>query len=361
VFRDCAGLSIAAESRIRLEKVGQAGSDTGFLLHFFQNKLNQPKLQKTKMKKYPSWLLITTLLPVMALCNQSTQAQVTLSGTNYIQNFGSISNGLPTGWSVRLNATTTNLGTNVDFPTAPKTWGDTGGEFGNCASTVANSGTNFNGGESTTIQANCTNRALAIRQTGSFGDPGAAFVLQLANTAGLSNLTFSVDLSLLRTNGYTTIWTVQYAIGNSPLSFTTLGTYTNSTVFGATTQTYTLGTNANNVSSNVWIRIAALSLATGSGSRATFGIDNFSLSWTANGAPTTRPSITGIILTNGSVQIDFTGDAADGPSSFALQCAAQCPGAFGDAGAIIAQIRSGTFRATCAMNGPQQFYRIKRP
>jgi hypothetical protein len=313
------------------------------------------------MKKSASWLYLAALFLGMILFLEPARAQLTLTGTNYTQNFDAISNGLPTGWSVRLNATTNNLGTNVDFPTAPKTWGDSKGEFGNWTSTLSNTGTNFNGGEPTGTQTNCLNRALALRQTSAFGDPGAAFVLQLANTAGLSNLTFSADLCLLRTNGYTTLWTVQYAIGNSPVSFTTLGTYTNATVFGATTQTYNLGTNANNLSSNIWIRIAALSPATGSGSRATFGIDNFSLSWRTNGAPVARPAITGITLTNGSVQIDFIGDAADGPSSFALQCAGQCLGTYGDTGATITQTRPGTFRATCAMNGPWQFYRIKRP
>jgi len=313
------------------------------------------------MKKSASWLYLTPLFLGMMLFLEPARAQLALAGTNYTQNFDAISNGLPTGWSVRLNATATNLGTNADFPTAPKTWADTKGEFGNCASTLSNSGTNFNGSEPTGTQTNCLNRALALRQTSSFGDPGAAFVLQLANTAGLSDLTLSVDLCLLRTNGYTTIWSVQYAVGNSPVSFTTLGTYTNATVFGATTQTYNLGTNANNLSSNVWIRIAALSPATGSGSRATFGIDNFSLSWKTNGTPIARPAITGIILTNGTVQIDFTGDAADGPSSFVLQCAGQCPGTYGDTSATITQIQPGTFRAMCAMNGRQQLYRIKRP
>src|ERR1700690_1809993 len=149
------------------------------------------------MKKSASWLYLTPLFLGMMLFLEPARAQLALAGTNYTQNFDAISNGLPTGWSVRLNATATNLGTNVDFPTAPKTWADTKGEFGNCASTLSNSGTNFNGSEPTGTQTNCLNRALALRQTGSFGDPGAAFVLQLANTAGLSNLTFSVDLCIL--------------------------------------------------------------------------------------------------------------------------------------------------------------------
>ncbi len=312
------------------------------------------------MKRNTSYSCCAVLFLSAALFNQSVQAQLSLSGTNYNQSFDSISNGLPAGWSVRLNATTNGLGTNANFPTAAKTWTDTTGEFGNCASTVANSGTNFNGTESTTIQPGCTNRALAIRQTGSFGDPGAAFTMQITDTVGLSNLTFSVNLCTLRTNGYTTVWTIQYAVGNAPTNFTTLGNYTNASAFGPTTQTYNLGANANGTSSNVWIRIAALSAATGSGSRATFGIDNFSLSWTTTGVLTTLPHIIGLILTNGNVQIDFTGDMADSPSAFALQCVGRCSDVFGDTGATITQTSPGHFRAVRAMNGSQQFYRIKR-
>ncbi len=312
------------------------------------------------MKKNVSYLCGAALFLGAALLNQTVQAQLNLTGDKYTQDFNAISNGIPIGWSVRLNATATNLGTNANFPTAAKTWTDTTGEFGNCASTVANAGTNFIGNESTTLQGNCTNRALAIRQTGSFGDPGAAFVLQITNTLGLSNLTFSVHLCTLRTNGYTTIWTNQYAVGNSPGSFTTLGSYTNSNTFGATTQTYNLGADANNTSSNVWIRIVALAPATGSGSRATFGIDNFTLTWATNGVPAGLPHITGLILTNGNVQIDFTGDTGDSPSAFALQCVGRCADSFGDTGATITQTSPGHFRAVGAMNGSQQFYRIKR-
>ena len=314
------------------------------------------------MNNHVSYLCGAALFLGAALFNQSVQAQLTLTGTNYVQDFNVISNGLPAGWSVRTNATATTLGTiTTNYNAGSRTWADQTGEFGNCASTVANSGTNFTGGESTAIQGNCTNRALAVRQTGSFGDPGAAFVLQITNTLGLSNLTFSVRLCTLRTNGYTTIWTNQYAVGNSPGSFTTLGAYTNSSAFGTTTQTYNLGADANNTSSNVWIRIVALSAATGSGSRATFGIDDFSLSWTMNGVLTTRPSITGLILTNGNVQIDFIGDTGDSPSAFGLQCVGRCSDTFGDMGATITQTSPGHFRAVSAMNGSQQFYRIKRP
>ena len=314
------------------------------------------------MKIKNSFLCGAALFLGAALFNQSVQAQLTLSGTNYIQDFNSISNGLPVGWSVRINATTNSLGTVVttNYNAAGNTWGDSKGEFRNCASAISDEGTNFVGTESSQIQSNCLNRALAVRQTSSFGDPGAAFVLQMSNTIGLSNLAFSVDLCLLHTNGYITIWTMQYAVGNSPSSFTTLGVYTNATNFGAMTAKYSLGPDANGSSSNVWIRIAALSAAVGSGNRATFGIDNFSLSWTTNGVLIVQPSITGIILTNGNVQIDFTGDTADGPSAFKLQCVGRCSDVFGDTTATVTQTSSGHFRAVYPMNGSQQFYRIKR-
>jgi hypothetical protein len=312
------------------------------------------------MKNHVSYLCGAALFLGAALFNQTVHAQLTLTGTSYFQDFNTISNGIPIGWSIRTNATATTLGTiTTDFNVA-KTWAGTSGEFGNCASTVANAGTNFMGSESTTVQGNCTNRALAVRQTSSFGDPGAAFVLQIANTIGLSNLTLSLDLDMLKTNSNSTTWTIQYGIGNSPASFATLGDYSDPGIFGATNRTYDLGADANGASSNVWIRIVALSPAGGSGNRDTFGIDNFTLTWTMNGVPAGSPHITGIILTNGNVQIDFTGDTGDSPSAFALQCVGRCSDGFGDAGATITQTSSGHFRAVSAMNGSQQFYRIKR-
>lgn len=315
------------------------------------------------MKRNASYSCCAVLFLSAALFNQSVLGQLTLNGTNYTQDFNTISNGLPAGWSVRLTATATNLGTNANFPTAAKTWTDTTGGFGNCASTVANSGTNFNGSESTSIQPGCTNRSLAIRQTGSFGDPGAAFALQIANTVGLSNLTFSVDLCTLRTNGYTTVWTIQYGVGDSPTNFTTLGTYSNSTSFGATPQTCNLGANANNASSNVWIRIVALTPATGSGSRATFGIDNFSLSWNHSGAPGSPPAISHFAVTNGQAQIDFTGSSTDGVGAFLVLTADQISGPYTPigAGVTITQLNPGSFHAAAPLKGTQQFYRIKRP
>jgi trimeric autotransporter adhesin len=78
----------------------------------------------------------------------SAEAQLTLTGTNYTQNFNTISNGLPPGWSVRTNATATSLGLSATFPTVAKSWADTTGEFGNCAALTNNLGVPVTGTES---------------------------------------------------------------------------------------------------------------------------------------------------------------------------------------------------------------------
>jgi hypothetical protein len=290
----------------------------------------------------------------------SAEAQLTLAGTNYTQNFNAIGKGLPPGWSVRTNATANSLGLPATFPLAAKSWADTTGEFGNCAALTNNLGVPATGTESSAIQLTFTNRVLAVRQTQNFGDPGAAFVFQITNTLGFSNFTFSLDFNLLKSNGYSTTWTIAYAVSNTPASFIPLGTYDDPGSIGTTNRSFTLGTDANNQTNNLWIRIIALSASTGSGSRDTYGIDNFSLSWTTNNQAVVTPAITAIVVNGGNVQIDFTDGTSAAPPSFLLLSSAQTGGNYADTGATIMSLGSGLFRAACAVNGPQQFYRIER-
>jgi hypothetical protein len=257
-----------------------------------------------------------TVIWLIAWFVVSDEAQLTLTGTNYTQNFNTISNGLPPGWSVRTNATATSLGLPATFPTVAKSWADTTGEFGSCAALTNNLGVPATGAESSATQSVFTNRVLAVRQTQSFGDPGAAFVFQITNTLGFSNLTFSLDFSLLKSNGYSTTWTIAYAVSNTPASFIPLGTYSDPGNIGTTNRSFTLGTDANNQTNNLWIRIIALSASSGSGSRDTFGIDNFSLSWTTSGLAAVTPAITAIVVNGGTVQIDFTGATDTGRHHF---------------------------------------------
>lgn len=281
-------------------------------------------------------------------------AQLTLTGTNYSQNFDGLDSGLPAGWTVNTNASAMNVGSPVSFAICRTNWGNSIGSFGNYASTTNNLGVAFLGSETPAVQSACANRALGIRQTTAFGDPGAAFVLNIANTSGMANFQLSLDLLMLSEQSRSTVWTLDYAVGNNPSRFKPLATFTDPGVFGGTHTNISFGTALDDRGSNVWIRVVALSASTGSGSRDTFALDNFSLSWT------TAPTIVGMIITGGNVQIDFTGTAVDTTSSFLLVGATQVDGNYADAGAVITQPGAGQFHATCPVNGSQRFYRVER-
>jgi len=250
------------------------------------------------MKRAPSGIISNCILAISAVA-QPVSAQLVLSGNNYIQNFDGINSGLPAGWSVRTNASATSLGVAATYNTAATSWSASSGQFANEASTTNNDGTAFTGSESSTIQSAATNRCLAVRQTGSFGDPGAAFIVQIQDTMGLANFQLGVDFNLLAVNGRTTVWTVDYGIGSAPVSFIALGSYTayasNSSpvgVFGTTRKTFSFGSALDNQNQNVWIRMIALSGTSGSGNRDSLGVDNFTLGYTAYVASSNPPSIT---------------------------------------------------------------------
>jgi Immunoglobulin I-set domain len=236
--------------------------------------------------------VVCTLILGITGVTERASAQISLTGTNYTQNFDNISSGLPAGWSVRINASVASLGTAAGFVAAPTSWTSSSGQFANFASTTNNDGTSFLGTENASTQTSATNRCPGIRQTGSFGDPDAAFVLQIQNTLGLANFQVTADFSILNVQGRSTTWTVDYGIGTNPVSFTSIGTFTDPGTFGTATRTLSFGSALDNQGQNVWIRVVALTGSTGSGSRDTFGIDNFALSYGAYVANTNPPAIT---------------------------------------------------------------------
>jgi hypothetical protein len=107
--------------------------------------------------------------------------------------FDGLDSGLPAGWTVNTNASATGAGSAVGFATSHTSWGNSTGAFGNYASMTNNAGMAFPGTEGTTSQSACLKRALGIRQTAAFGDPGAAFVLNIANTTGMANFQLGLD------------------------------------------------------------------------------------------------------------------------------------------------------------------------
>ena len=231
-------------------------------------------------------LAVALTSSVIAVTPQNAAAQVTLTGTNYFQDFNSLGSGLPTGWTTRLGVSTTSLGTASTFantnPAATVNgWSNTAAGFKNYASATGLTNTN-----TFAQQTNSVDRALGIKPTGTFGDVAtnfAGFAFQLNNTLGFTNFNLSMDAMLVAAEGRTNIWTLDYGIGSSPTSFTTLTNWTTPTTFGITTLTISSNslTSIANLSDSVWFRFSLLSVGTGSGSRDSVAIDNFSLTYTA--------------------------------------------------------------------------------
>ena len=205
---------------------------------------------------------------------------ILLTGGTYTENFNNLGNGLPRGVRVVTGATTNSPGTDAEFSASQNTWGNTTGAFKNLASAEGLTST-----ASTTDQNNSTNRALGIRTTASFGDPGAAFIIAIDNTRGYTDINVSMDLMMLSVQGYSQTWTVDYRVGTSG-DFTVLGTWPDPGEWGTTPFAAALGSDADNSHEPVEIRVAALSAATGSGSRDTIAIDNLILTATIIPKPT---------------------------------------------------------------------------
>jgi predicted extracellular nuclease len=204
-------------------------------------------------------------------------AQVALSSGTTTQTFDDLGAGLPPGWSVYTGATATGLG-NVATPNlAVTSWGSSTGQWANFA--AANG---FTGTEAVATQSAATHRALGIRQTGTFGDPGASANFYFS-TLGQQVTSISFSAEMLSVQTRSTAWSLQYGIGATPSTWTTIATYSDPGVFGSTTVTAGGFGSALDNQSNVWLRIVALAASTGSGSRDTFGINDFTIVAAATG------------------------------------------------------------------------------
>lgn len=205
----------------------------------------------------------------------SDAAIVVLGSGTYTENFNSISTTAAAGWDAMTGASATSPGT-VGTYTATAgsltTWGDSGGSFKNFAAAGAGPGS------SPAVQTAATDRALGVRQTGSFGDPGASFSFGFSSS-GLTIQGVTIDLQMLSVQPRSTVWSIQYGIGASPAAFVTLATFADPGVFGSTAVTIpagTIGTALDN-QAQAWFRVVALAASTGSGNRDSFAIDNFTI------------------------------------------------------------------------------------
>jgi hypothetical protein len=232
--------------------------------------------------------LFSLILGAMFCSIVALQAQVTLTGTSYTQNFDGIGTGYPTGWSVKTGATATSLGIDTALNVTKTKWTNSTRGVYNYASADGLTATDT----LPATQDASTDRALGIRQTGSWAPQGASFVVQIANTTDMNSFNLSFKLqSLDASSPRIASWKVQYATGAAPTSFTDLATTpatltTGGSNWANTTVTASFGAFLDNLAGPVWIRIVSLDLTSGSGNRPTSAIDDVNLTW-SNGAATT--------------------------------------------------------------------------
>jgi autotransporter-associated beta strand protein len=210
------------------------------------------------------------------------------AGTSYMQNFDGIATGLPSGWSVRTGATATAVGGLGTFGATAVEWVTSAGAFRNSAAATGLTSTS-----NAAAQLASTNRAPGIRQTGAFGDPGAAFAFTFSTT-GKTLTGLNLSLQMLSVQTRSTTWSLQVGSGAEPAAWETVAVFTDPVAFGATTVTLTESDLSSiEDKAQAWFRVVALSGSTGGGSRDTFGIDDFSMTyqpvnpglfWDADGA-----------------------------------------------------------------------------
>ncbi|HVT73916.1 MAG TPA: ExeM/NucH family extracellular endonuclease [Lacunisphaera sp.] len=227
--------------------------------------------------------LLAASLPTVSALAQPTQ--VSLGSGTYVQTFDGLAGGLPAGWAAYTGASATALGTAATVNLAATSWANTTGQWQNSASA-----TGLNSSDSATVQAASANRALAVRQAGSFGDPGASANFYFS-TIGQQITSISFKAQMLSVQTRSTVWSLQYGLGATPATWTTLATYSDPGAFGSTNVVASgFGTALDN-QPNVWLRVVALAGSSGSGSRDTFGIDDFTIVASATSSAT-PPSIT---------------------------------------------------------------------
>lgn len=231
-------------------------------------------------------ILLGLGLTAISFCAQA-QTPYSLSGTSYSQDFDLIGNGLPLGWRVdsivNKNAGLGNDAITRFSPTAAS-WGSTSRGFKNLASADG-----LVAASPVADQNASTDRVLGIRQVSAPGwddkDSLASVAFQITNTTGLSafNLQFKIQSLNTAAKRYHN-WIVQYGLGSSPATFTTVATVpavlTLDSNFSNTSVSVNFGAALDNQNQAVWIRLMPSDTTMGSGNRPQVGIDDFNLTWT---------------------------------------------------------------------------------
>jgi hypothetical protein len=256
------------------------------------------------MKKLYLWMILVMTGP---LCH----AQLNLEGSAYLQNFDSLGKGLPPGWNVVIDIGRDNpMGTTATLiasPAASTSWTNTGGGFKNMAS--AKGFTHF-AAATTAKQSAASDRALGIKQTSKFGDPGAAFVLTMAQTYGLSDFQLDFHLQSLDSSGggRSTEWQIEYGFGAQPDTFFSVVAsgvlITGNHSFHTEHISVDFGNLLDHSPMPVWIRIVTHTASTGGGSRTSSAIDDVALHWTGTALTEPKPLLIASYPANHAIDVD---------------------------------------------------------
>lgn len=198
-------------------------------------------------------------------------------------NFDDLANGQPAGVKFYTSASSTARGTEyTTYATTATAWNGTSGGFRNMASA-----TGLTSSATVADQAAATDRAIAVRQVaqtnGTFpnSDPGASFEFALGSTVGKTAIQAAFNLQSLDVASVRqTTWTVDAWVDGSPIAASSITGIltTGGTTFGSSAITATFPATVEGAA-DVYIRVYTAAASTGTGNRASTGIDNMSISW----------------------------------------------------------------------------------
>ncbi|MBS1586719.1 MAG: T9SS type A sorting domain-containing protein [Bacteroidetes bacterium] len=272
--------------------------------------------------------LLTFSLLSLGLCASAlAQSPYELLGHSYTQNFDGLAGGLPAGWAVYKNATTTSLGTQLTFNTATTPWDQGSGQFSNYAAKDT-----FYAAATAAAQNASPNRALGVKPDASI-DTGTAVVFRIKNTKGLSSINFACNVMSLDLNAARyKYWYMDYGVGSNPTSFNTIaGSFLvgNNTFFQFPISV-NLPSILNNQDSSVWIRIISYVPSSNSLVYPTAAIDDVNITWVGKPPVTVTYDSTNVPCYGGLTGAinNIVADGGTPPYTYALDSVAPNPPVF---------------------------------
>ncbi|MDP1560308.1 MAG: PEP-CTERM sorting domain-containing protein [Pirellulaceae bacterium] len=228
------------------------------------------------MKRVVTAVFLACLLVLTS--PNSTSAAITLSGSQYFEDFNGIGSGVPTGISLgQVISDPYGVARDLRKTAGSYThvsWDDTiDFDFRNSASpTGTDTSTN-------------PDRLIAVRQGVSSGVTTPSFLFSFSKTEEFTDFKLDFDVWVLQKGNRNTTWTVRWATQSSLLTFNTITTFTPTTAGKLEFRNLSLGSAFANSTEAKHIQIVATGISSSGGTRDVFGLDNFRLKFTPAAVP----------------------------------------------------------------------------